>query len=356
MPNLYNPFVEVIRVIPWLDSLSDIVQIAIAGIIAAVAVFLIICVFALFAIWLERKVSAHAQDRLGPMETGWHGVLQTVADALKLLLKEDIIPAKVDRKLFVFAPVIVFMTAIAVFVVIPFGERIIISDLNIGIVYALAISGLVVPGIIMAGWASNNKWSLLGAMRSAAQIVSYEIPVGLSVVCVIMIVGSLSMQEIVRFQEGAFWNWLVFDYRLLPFNIIVFLIYFVGSIAEINRTPFDLPEAESELVAGFMTEYTGMRWAFFFLAEYGNMFAVSAIATTMFFGGWHAPFRILEVIPGTVWFLSKVLILVFLQMWLRWTLPRLRVDQLMYVCWKVLVPFGFLCVIGVGIWQILGVR
>jgi len=348
---LYNPFLDVIRYIPVVRSFSPIVQFVIAGVIAALAVFLIIALFALVAIWLERKVAAHAQDRLGPMEVGWHGVLQTLADALKLFLKEDIVPKLVDRKLFAIAPVLVFTTAMAVFVVLPFGEKLIVSNLNIGILYIVAISSLAVPGILMAGWSSNNKWSLFGAVRSAAQIVSYEIPVALAIICVVMVVGSMGMQDIVHAQEGGFWRWLVF--RSFPFNFIAFFIYFIGSIAEINRIPFDLPEGESELVAGFMTEYSGMRWAFFFLAEYGNMFAVSAIASTLFLGGWQSPFSFLSFIPGWVWFLAKVMFLVFVQMWIRWTLPRLRVDQLMYVCWKVLTPFGFACIVGVGIWQIL---
>ncbi len=348
---LINPFYSLLKLVPGINGLPSETLFVLGGIVAAVAMFLLIAVFTLIAVWLERKVSAHIQDRLGPMETGWHGALQTLADVVKLFMKEDFIPGLADRKLFVTAPVIVFMAAIAVFVVMPFSETFIISDLNIGILYILAISGLVVPGIIMAGWGSYNKWSLFGAMRSAAQIVSYEIPVGLVIVCAVMMVGSLSMQDIVRAQEGGFWNWLIFSAP--PFNFVAFFIYFIASIAEINRTPFDIPEAESELVAGYMTEYSGMRWAMFFLAEYGNMLAVSMIATTLFLGGWHAPFSFLEFIPGAVWFFSKTVVLVLLQMWLRWTLPRLRVDQLMYVCWKVLIPFGFVCIIGVGIWQIL---
>ncbi|MFC1556115.1 NADH-quinone oxidoreductase subunit NuoH [candidate division KSB1 bacterium] len=348
---LINPFYSLLKLVPGINGLSSETIFVLGGIVAAVAMFLLIAVFTLIAVWLERKVSAHIQDRLGPMETGWHGALQTLADVVKLFMKEDIIPGLADRKMFVAAPVIVFMAAIAVFVVMPFSETFIISDLNIGIVYILAISGLVVPGIIMAGWGSYNKWSLFGAMRSAAQIVSYEIPVGLVIVCAVMVAGSLSMQDIVRVQEGGFWNWLIFSAP--PFNFVAFIIYFIASIAEINRTPFDIPEAESELVAGYMTEYSGMRWAMFFLAEYGNMLAVSMIATTLFLGGWHAPFEFFGFIPGAVWFFSKTVILVLLQMWLRWTLPRLRVDQLMYVCWKVLIPFGFVCIIGVGIWQIL---
>jgi len=348
---VFNPFVDVLSVIPWVNTLSQNALVTIAGVLAVVAVFAFVCVFALFAVYLERKVSAHAQDRLGPMETGWHGVVQTIADALKLLIKEDFLPGLVDRKLFATAPVIVFMATVGVFVVMPFSEKIIVSNLNIGILYVLAVSGLVVPGILMAGWSSNNKWSLYGAMRSAAQIVSYEIPVGIAVVCAVMVVGSMGMQDIVHAQGGGFWNWLIFS--AFPFNFIAFFIYFIGTLAETNRTPFDLPEAESELVAGFMTEYSGIRWAMFFLAEYGNMLVVAFVISTLFLGGWHPPFEFLGFIPGWIWIIGKALTIVFIQMWVRWTLPRLRVDQLMYVCWKVLVPAGFVCIVGVGIWQIV---
>ncbi len=308
-----------------------------------------ISVFALFAIWLERKVSAHMQDRLGPMRVGgWHGWAQTIADGIKLFLKEDIIPAMADRKLFTLAPLVVFVGSFAVFVAVPFGDRLIVRDLNIGIFYILAISSLVVIGVVMAGWSSNNKWSLLGAMRSAAQVVSYEIPVALALLSVIMIVGSLSMQDIVKDQSGGFLNWFIFRN---PFTFLAFFIYFVASLSEVNRTPFDIPEAESELVAGYHTEYSGMRFSFFFIAEYANMFAVSAIATTIFLGGWQAPWGDPIVADGAIWFIGKATFLVFVQMWIRWTLPRLRVDQLMYIGWKVLTPFSFANIIGVGLWM-----
>lgn len=350
----YNKFVElVVEFAKWLglfDILPAIWWFIIASIVAALVFFIIIAGFALFAAYVERKISGHIQDRLGPMETGWHGVLQTFADSLKLFLKEDIIPAAVDRKLFVLAPVIVFMSVLAVFVVFPFSEGLVVIELNIGILYVVAISTIIVPGIFMAGWASNNKWSLLGAMRSAAQVISYEIPFCLSIVCAVMVAGELGMQEIVKAQAGGFWNWFIFNN---PFTFVAFFIYFIASLALVNRMPFDIPKAESELVAGYMTEYTGMRWAFFRLAEYGNMLAVSIIAATLFLGGWQAPFPGLEFIPGLVWFTGKVLFLVFLQIWMRWTLPRLRVDQLMYVCWKVLTPFAFVCIFGIGLWQIL---
>jgi NADH-quinone oxidoreductase subunit H len=310
--------------------------------------------YALLAVWFERKISAHMQDRLGPMRTGgWHGWAQTIADILKLIQKEDIVPTAADKKLHFLAPFVVFIGSYAAFAAIPFSSAYVGSNVNIGLFYIVAVSSIVVAGILMAGWASNNKWSLLGAMRSAAQIVSYEIPTVLALLAVVMIAGTLNLQEINAMQSGWFWHWFVF--RKFPFVFVAFLIYFVASLAETNRTPFDIPEAESELVAGYHTEYSGMKFALFFLAEYANMFAVSAIASTLFLGGWNSPFGDFLGGPvwGLFWFLTKGMFFVFVQMWLRWTLPRLRVDQLMYVSWKVLTPWAFACIVGVGLWMIL---
>ena len=310
--------------------------------------------YALFAIWLERKISAHMQDRLGPMRTGgWHGWSQTIADMLKLLQKEDIVPAAADKTLFNIAPYIIFIAAYAGYAVIPFSSGFIGADINVGVFYIIAITSLAVVGILMGGWASNNKWSLLGAMRATAQIVSYEIPSVLAVLAVVMIAGTLSLQEINNLQTGWFWNWFVF--QKFPFVFIALIIYFVASLAEVNRVPFDIPEAESELVAGYVTEYSGMKFAMFMFAEFVNMFAVSAVAATLFLGGWNSPFGefLSGPIWGVFWFLSKGMMLVSIQMWLRWTLPRLRVDQLMYVSWKVLTPWAFACVIAVGLWMVL---
>ncbi|MBM3329146.1 MAG: NADH-quinone oxidoreductase subunit NuoH [Calditrichaeota bacterium] len=329
----------------------------------AVGVVGFVSVFVLLAIWLERKISAHMQDRLGPMETGgWHGWSQTIADALKLLLKEDIIPKAADRLLFKLAPYIVFTGTLASFAVIPFAAHLIGTDLNIGVYYLVAVSSLVVIGILMAGWASNNKWALYGAMRSAAQMVSYEIPIGLSLLVPILIVGSLSMGELVAAQAGGFWHWTLFKYP--PLVLVAFVIYFWASLAETNRTPFDIPEAESELVAGYHVEYSAMRFAMFFLAEYANMFVVAAVATALFLGGWYAPLKVLDVpssvspiwhnVVGLGWFSGKAILLVSVQMWLRWTLPRLRVDQLMHICWKVFLPFSFANVLLLALWVALG--
>lgn len=328
-------------------------DIAVYVVIAAVPLLWILP-FALFAVWLERKVSAHMQDRLGPMRVGgWHGWAQTIADILKLIQKEDIIPKAANKTLFILAPYVVFIGSYAAYAAIPFSSAYIGSGINIGLFYIIAVSSLVVIGILMAGWASNNKWSLFGAMRSAAQIVSYEIPTALALLSVVMIAGTLNLQEINRMQAGWFWNWFIF--QKFPFIFIAFLIYFVASLAEVNRSPFDIPEAESELVAGYHTEYSGMKFALFFLAEYANMFAVSAIAVTLFLGGWNSPFGNYLSGPlwGVFWFLSKGMLSIFVQMWLRWTLPRVRVDQLMYISWKVLTPWAFVCIIGVGLWVLL---
>ena len=310
--------------------------------------------YALFAVWLERKVSAHMQDRLGPMRTGgWHGWSQTIADIVKLMQKEDIVPTAADKTLFVLAPFVVFIGTYAAFAVIPFSSEYVGSHIDLGLFYFVAVSSVVVVGILMAGWSSNNKWSMFGAMRSAAQIVSYEIPGVLALLSVVMIVGTLNLQEVNELQRGWFWNWMIF--QKFPFVFIAFMIYFVASLAEVNRAPFDIPEAESELVAGYHTEYSGMKFALLFLAEYANMFAVSAVGATLFFGGWNSPFGDFLSGPllGVFWFITKGMAFIFVQMWLRWTLPRLRVDQLMYVGWKVLTPFAFANIVAVGLWMIL---
>ena len=298
----------------------------------------------------ERKVSARFQNRTGPMRVGPWGILQTLADGVKLIFKEDFIPPQGDKLLFLLAPYIIFACSFAVFAAIPFSEGILVSDFNIGIFYIMAISSVIVMGVIMAGWSSNSKWSLLGSLRSAAQIVSYEIPLGLSILTVVMLVESLSMQEIVASQSNGVFSWLIFR---TPFAFIAFFIFFISSIAEVNRTPFDLPEAESEIVAGFHTEYSGMRFALFFIAEYANMFAVSAIAVTLFLGGWEGVLPGYDILGGFPGFVIKSMALVFLMMWLRWTLPRLRVDQLMNLCWKYFIPIAFFNILGTGIWGLI---
>ena len=336
-----NFFREIlIEQVPIFREFPSFVQTLLPMLLGCLVCLALVALFPLIAVWLERKISAHMQDRLGPMRVGgWHGWAQTIADGVKLLTKEDIIPKEADKLLFKLAPLVVFIGGFAAFVVLPFSDHFIVSDLNIGILYVVAVSSLGVVGVIMAGWASNNKYALFGGMRAAAQIVSYEIPTVLAILTVVIPVGSLSMQEIVRAQAGGVLNWFIFQ----PVTFFAFFIFYIGTLAEVNRTPFDIPEAESELVAGYHTEYSGMRFAFFFLAEYANMFLVSALAVTLFLGGWHGPW-----LPGPVWFIFKSMCLVFLQMWLRWTLPRLRVDQLMYVSWKVLSPIAFLLVLAAG--------
>ena len=323
-----------------------LVMFAFAGIFVAVVPLL-----PLVLVLAERKVAARFQNRTGPMRVGPWGTLQTLADGIKLIFKEDYIPPQGDRLLFLLAPYVIFACSFAVFAAIPFGDGIPIpGDFNIGIFYIMAISSVIVMGVIMAGWSSNSKWSLLGSLRSAAQIVSYEIPLGLSILTVVMLVGSLSMTDIVSSQSNGVFSWLIFR---TPFTFIAFFIFFISAIAEVNRTPFDLPEAESEIVAGFHTEYSGMRFALFFIAEYANMFAISAIAVTLFLGGWEGVLPGYDILGGFPGFVIKTLALVFLMMWLRWTLPRLRVDQLMNLCWKYFIPIAFFNILGTGIWGLI---
>ena len=323
-----------------------LVMFAVAGIFVAVVPLL-----PLVLVLAERKVAARFQNRTGPMRVGPWGTLQTLADGIKLIFKEDFIPPQGDKLLFLLAPYIIFACSFAVFAAIPFGDGIPIpGDFNIGIFYIMAISSVIVMGVIMAGWSSNSKWSLLGSLRSAAQIVSYEIPLGLSILTIVMLVESLSMTDIVSNQSNGIFSWLIFR---TPFTFIAFFIFFISAIAEVNRTPFDLPEAESEIVAGFHTEYSGMRFALFFIAEYANMFAVSAIAVTLFLGGWEGVLPGYDILGGFPGFVIKTLALVFLMMWLRWTLPRLRVDQLMNLCWKYFIPIAFFNILGTGIWGLI---
>jgi NADH-quinone oxidoreductase subunit H len=318
----------------------------VAKLLGVAGTILLITLFPIFTNWFERKVAAHTQDRLGPMRVGWHGVLQSFADVIKLLFKEDIVPENTSPFLFKLAPYIVMAGTVAGFAVIPWGEGLVVSDLNIGLLYVVAITSLNAIGIMMAGWASGNKYSLYGGMRSAAQMVSYEIPTVLTLLVVVVQVGSLNLQDIVAAQQGGIFNWFVF--RLYGLNFIAFVVLFICGLSETNRTPFDIPEAESELVAGFHTEYSPMRWAIFMMAEYGAMLLVSAVTVVLFFGGWHGvPAE--PLLPGSLLFFAKILLLVFIQMWLRWTLPRLRVDQLMAMCWKYLIPIAFVLLIGAGL-------
>ena len=293
---------------------------------AAVVIFLVLNL--LFIIYMDRKVAARMQIRHGPNRVGPFGTLQTLADTIKLLIKEDIVPDAADKVVFWVAPMIVLFATLMLFVVVPFGKGLTASDINVGLVYFLAIGGMTVIAILAGGWALNNKYSLMGGMRSAAQIVSYEVPAVLTVLSVAMLAGSLKMGDIVKAQP-------VYGYVVLqPVGFILFLI---ASNAEINRAPFDLPESDSELVSGFVTEYSAIKFAFYFLAEYTNLFLAGAFATTLFLGGWRGP-----LLPPIVWFLIKTYIVVFVLMWIRWTFPRLRVDHLMEFSWKILLPLALL--------------
>ena len=393
--------------------------------------------------FFERKVAGWTNARRGPNRVGPYGLVQFMADGVKLILKEDIIPAAADRSIFKFAPYLLLLGTTLSFVVIPFGPKWIIGDLNVGVLYLLATGSFTVIGLIMAGWASNNKFALLGGMRSAAQIVSYEIPNALAILVVVLTAGTMSMQGIIRAQAGGIHHWFIFS---SPFSFLAFFIYFISAIAEINRVPFDIPEAESELVAGYNIEYSAMRFGVFFAAEFGNIYVITAVAVTCFLGGWQVPFldvgelgpvgrsfgsfmarpQVLmlllvvalaatflawKALRAFVWdvrrkraffgsrfvrfhsellvlglvfaggalvlalhlplraylstiywaffqyllpflvFFGKAMLLSFVVLWWRWTLPRLRVDQLMGVCWKYLIPMGFVCLVGQGFWM-----
>jgi NADH-quinone oxidoreductase subunit H len=311
-----------------MEAMAQPAGVSILGMMAGLfGVLGLVTVNALFLIWMERKVSAHMQLRPGPMEVGWHGCIQTIADALKLIGKELITPRDVDRPVYLLAPIVVFLPVLLSFLVIPFSQTLIIRDMNVGVLLILAFASLTVLAVLMAGWASNNKYSVFGAIRSVAQNVAYEIPLLITLMSIIIMVGSFSLADIVAAQS---------KYWFIVVQPVAFILYITCATAETNRAPFDLPEAESELVAGFHTEYTGMRFGLFFLAEYTNMFIVAAIATVFFLGGWRGPF-----LPGIAWFLIKVYAIIFLIMWFRWTFPRVRFDQLITFAWKILIPLAF---------------
>ena len=340
--------------------------------IAMVAKVLVAFVFVLltvaYATYAERKIIGHMQVRLGPMRTGWHGLLQPIADGVKLFFKEEIIPSQASTFAFLIAPLIALVPAFITFAVIPFGGVIEVAgykiplqiaayfdtaagkviDLNVGVLYILAMSSIGVYGIVLAGWSSNSKYSLMGGLRASAQMISYELAAGLSIVAVFMLTGTLSLSEVVRLQSGFNgFEWYAFK------QPIAFFIFFICSIAEINRTPFDLPEAETELVSGFCTEYSSMKYAMFFMAEYANMFTVCALTTTLFLGGWNGPLTASIPLLGPVYFVAKVYFLIFFCMWLRATVPRYRYDQLMHLGWKVFIPLALLNIVATGIWNFI---
>lgn len=335
----------------------------------------VVAVGALIFIWLERKVSGRIQDRLGPTRVGGKfGWLQTLADGIKLIAKEDIVPKEADAFLFKIAPYIAFAASFSAYIALPFANGWVANSVNVGVFFILAVLGLEVFGVILAGYASGSKWSLFGAMREAAQVVSYEVPLGMCVVIPVFICGTMNPITIANMQQGWFTNWLIFHD---PATFLVFWVYFTCAVASVNRAPFDLAEAESELVAGFHTEYSGLRWSIFFMAEYGSMFLVSGLAAILFFGGWHGPIPITEIIQwlyvdmggnelgmmspfwgwvadliGCVNFLGKGLLGVTVMMWVRWTLPRLRIDQVMTTCLKYCVPLAAACFLGAAFWTV----
>src|SRR5437588_2055985 len=341
---------------PW----TQIVSVAFMGLFAFSVINFAAITAGIFS-WAERRVAARMQSRVGPNRVGPGGFLQWVADAVKLLTKEDLVPAEADNFLFRIAPYFMMVGFACVFVALPFSHSLIIADMNAGIFYILAVTALIVVGIIMSGWSSNSKWSLFGAIRSAAQIISYEIPAGMALMIPVLLAGTLSTQGIIRAQGGWPWQWFIFDN---PAAFAAFFIYFISALAEGNRTPFDLPEAESELVSGYNTEYSGMRFSYFFLVEWGNMWVMSALAVTMFLGGWQVPFlpaERLDALTGWVPFFAvaasdvvcalRTLLFVSEAMCLRCTLPRIRVDQMMNMCWKYLVPASFAGVLFVAAWM-----
>jgi NADH-quinone oxidoreductase subunit H len=322
------------------DELAQFVFLVIKAVLVPLLVVLVVA----FAIYFERKFAGFFSGRVGPTYLGPWGSLQSFGDVLKLLSKEDVIPAKADKPLFKLAPYIAFLPAFLVLAVLPFGPvggepnlfgyrfDYVIADFDSGLVLFLAMGALAFYGVVLAGWASNSNFSLLGGLRAGAQMVSYELAMGFSVVGVMLMAGSLSLVDIVDAQTGNFWDWY-----FIP-QIVGGIVFFIASIAELNRTPFDLPEAEQELVAGYLTEYSGMRWGMFYLAEYVNMVAVSGIVSTLYLGGWRAPLAVLDFIPGPLWLFLKICFLMFLYMWIRWTIFRYRYNQLMSIGWKVLLP------------------
>src|SRR6476619_760746 len=332
------------------DWLIQIIS-SLINISSVLGVFLTL--FALISV-LERKILGRMQNRYGPNRVGPFGLFQPVADGIKMLIKEDVVPARADKVVHFFAPILVAATAILTLGVIPYGRNMTPFAIDGGILFFFAVGSTTELAVFMAGWGSNNKFSMLGAMRAIAQMISYELPLLITVLPVVMVVGSLMPDRIVAahadYTFGLVPRWFVFT----PWGAAAFILFFVSGLVESNRTPFDVPEGESEIVAGHMTEYSGFKYATFFLAEYLGMFAVSGLAVTLFLGGWHAPARLLEIVPSYVWFFLKLSALLFVYIWLRGTLPRMRVDQMMNVAWKFMLPMAFTCVIATAVWHYAG--
>ncbi len=353
---------------PLPSEVADAVAPILAAVIKGSIIIVFMLVSAIFFVWLERKVSARIQDRLGPTRVGGKfGWLQTLADGMKLLVKEDVMPADADPFLFRIAAYVTLAGPFLAFIALPFADGVVVIDLNIGVFFMLAVMSTEIFGIIMAGYGSGSKWSLFGGMREAAQMVSYEVPMAICVLVPVIVAGTMNLTNIGRQQTGPFWDWYVFHD---PFTFAAFWLYFTCATASCKRAPFDLAEAESELVAGFHTEYSGFRWLIFFMAEYASMFGVSGIATLLFLGGWHTGIfavdpaawlgtkmgmagTVLGSVIGVAVFIAKCWILVFIMMWVRWTLPRLRIDQVMETCLKYLLPISCGLLLGVAFWQVV---
>jgi NADH-quinone oxidoreductase subunit H len=338
----------------WLAGLPTwMVQVvsSLINIFALLAVFLTL--FALISV-LERKILARMQNRYGPNRVGPFGLFQPIADGIKMLIKEDIVPMRADKVVHFLAPILIAAVAILTLGVIPYGRNMTPFTIDGGILFFFAVGSTTELAVFMAGWGSNNKYSMLGAMRAIAQMISYELPLIISVLPVVMVVGSLAPDRIVAAQAeytfGLVPRWFVFT----PWGAAAFILFFVSGLVESNRTPFDVPEGESEIVAGHMTEYSGFKYATFFMAEYIGMFAISGLGITLFLGGWHAPLRALECVPSYVWFFAKLSVLLFVYIWIRGTLPRTRIDQIMNFAWKFMLPMAFTCIIAAAVWHYAG--
>ena len=324
---------------------------ALINIFALLGVFLTL--FALISV-LERKILGRIQNRYGPNRVGPFGLFQTVADGIKMLIKEDIVPARADKVVHFLAPILIAATAILALGIIPYGRNMTPFAIDGGILFFFAVGSTTELAVFMAGWGSNNKFSMLGAMRAIAQMISYELPLIITTFPVVMVVGALSPDAIVAAQNGYSFGVVPHWFVTTPWGAAAFILFFISGLVESNRTPFDVPEGESEIVAGHMTEYSGFKYATFFMAEYIGMFAISGLAVTIFLGGWHAPIRGLEFIPSYVWFFVKLSILLFIYIWIRGTLPRTRIDQIMNFAWKFMLPMAFTCIIAAAVWHYQG--
>jgi len=335
----------------FVSSAPDSVQAIVSSLINIAGVLgVFMTLFALISV-LERKILGRIQNRYGPNRVGPFGLFQPIADGIKLLIKEDIVPTRADKAVHFLAPIMMAAPAILALGVIPYGRNMTAFSIDGGILFFFAVGSATELAVFMAGWGSNNKFSMLGAMRAIAQMVSYELPLIITVLPVVMIVGSLSADGIVAAQAGYSHGFIPRWFVFTPWGAAAFLLFFVSGLVESNRTPFDMPEGESEIVAGHMTEYSGFKYAIFFLAEYFGMFAVSGLAVTLFLGGWHPPLPFLEIIPSYVWFFAKLSVLLFTFIWLRGTLPRMRIDHVMKFAWQFMMPMAFTCIIAAAAWH-----